>query len=538
MIARSNRFVSFFLCLIVFASACSSSPDSIVQSSDAGTLDGIASSNDASVSLDSGGLSVTDADTFDDGPSPGEFGYPCVVNADCNFGYCTETQNGNVCSKGCSTDCPNGFTCAAISNTSSDVVYMCVSSFVRLCDPCREHKDCNSTDKIGNLCIGVGDGGSFCGVQCDTKHGNADCPSNHTCQFVTDAKTKISANQCVPKGGVVCACSKRATQLALSTDCLNKNVFGSCSGQRVCKPEGLSNCIGQIPEAESCNKIDDNCDGQTDNIDPKAVGGQCKQSNEFGTCLGIFTGCDSNGEPICSALAPKPETCNGKDDNCDGQTDEKLCEDGNVCTTGTCNTDGSCKQTKISGTACDDGNVCSTFEQCSSGVCMGGNLLNCDDNDPCSTDWCDPFTGCSHKPASEGKCLEDGNECTQDVCVNGKCTHPSVKDGANCLDEGNVCTNDVCDNGDCAHNANSAKCDDGNQCTLNDSCKDKTCSISLPKVCNDGNACTIDSCDPKKGCVFQSGDGAGPPCPDDGDLCTEDKCKGSTCAHISIPNCN
>jgi hypothetical protein len=358
---------------------------------------------------------------------------------------------------------------------------------------------------------------------------------------VTDGKTGLSGNQCVPSKNATCSCSTRAIQLALSTDCENKNVFGACYGQRVCKPEGLTNCIGQIPESESCNKLDDNCDGEIDNIDPKSVGGTCQQSNEFGTCFGVISGCDK-GNPICNASVPQPEACNGKDDDCDGKTDEGLCDDGNVCTTDLCNTDGSCKHIKISGTACDDGNVCTTFEQCSSGVCMGGTVLNCDDADSCSVDWCDPFTGCNHKPASDVGCLDDGNVCTQDVCLNGKCTHPKAKDGGSCLDEGNVCTTDVCDNGECSHISNSKPCDDGNQCTLNDSCKDKACIISLPKVCNDGNACTVDSCESAKGCLFKpnpfSSDGTGVPCPDDGNACTEDLCKGSICAHLPIPGCN
>ena len=398
-------------------------------------------------------------------------------------------------------ECPNGFTCSAVATAGSDVVYMCVSSYVRLCDPCHEHKIAIQETRSAICASRLEAAEAFGGVQCSPAQLNADCPKNYVCQFVTDAITGLSANQCVPMNNATCSCSSRAFQLALSTDCANKNVFGSCTGQRMCKSAGLSNCIGQIPEAESCNKLDDNCDGETDNIDPKSIGGQCKQTNEFGTCFGLFTGCEK-GQPICSAMMPQPEACNGKDDNCNGETDEGLCDDGSVCTTDACNNDGSCKHAKLSGTTWDDGNVCTTFEQCSSGVCFGGTILNGDDNDPCSTDWCDPFTGCSHKPSSEGKCLEDGNACTQDVCMNGKCTHPKVKDGALCLDEGNVCTNDVCDNGDCFHNANSAKCDDGNQCTLNDSCKDKSCSVSL-KVCND-DACTIDTCEPAKvACINQ-----------------------------------
>lgn len=536
MIVRSN---TFFVSALVFGLACSGETVHVTTSPDASVVDASQMEVDLSIrSIDGLTADVVGNETK---PMVGQFGHPCVKNAECDSGHCVETPNGNICTKTCSTECPDGFTCASLSTGSRDVTSICVSSFVRLCDPCNEHKDCSQTGKPGNLCITVGSGGSFCGVECQPTNAGKDCPSNYVCQFVTDAKTSLSAYQCVPFGNATCTCSLRATQLALSTVCANKNVFGSCKGERVCKPAGLTNCIGQIPESESCNKLDDNCDGETDNIDPKAVGGQCKQSNEFGTCSGVFTGCVS-GNPICSAVKPEPEICNGKDDNCNGKTDEGLCDDGNVCTTDQCNTDGSCKHTKLSGPLCDDGNVCTAVSECAAGVCKGGSTLNCDDNDACSTDWCDPFTGCNHKPTSEGNCLDDGNACTQDVCTNGKCTHPKVKDGSACLDEGNVCTKDVCESAECTHIANTAPCNDDNLCTLNDTCKDKICSVSIPKVCNDGNACTLDTCEPTKGCVYKpnpfSSDGTGVPCPDDGNACTEDVCKGSVCAHVPIPGCN
>ncbi|OGL76836.1 hypothetical protein A3E97_01675 [Candidatus Uhrbacteria bacterium RIFCSPHIGHO2_12_FULL_47_12] len=537
------RIVMRLVFALFFITACSGESDVSVQGgADGHSIDVSTDAHDALIATQAD--TTNETDLFDGSaraPDPGEFGYPCIKNAECNAGYCIETPNGSVCSKTCSSDCPNGFKCSGVSNSSTDIVFICLSMFNRLCDPCKEHKDCNEMNKIGNLCLRVGNSGSFCGAQCFISNGDADCPNGYTCQFLTDAKTKVSGEQCVPKSGATCSCSKRATQLALSTDCTNKNVFGVCSGSRVCKPEGLTNCIGQIPESESCNKLDDNCDGETDNIDASAIGAGCKQSNEFGTCLGMFTGCEK-GQPLCSAVKPEPEVCNGKDDNCNGKTDDGLCDDGNVCTTDQCNTDGSCKHTKLTGPLCDDGNVCTAVSECAAGVCKGGTTLDCDDKDACSTDWCDPFTGCNHKPASDGACLDDGNACTQDVCANGKCTHPKVKDGNACLDEGNVCTKDVCDNGDCSHIANASPCNDDNQCTLNDTCKDKTCSVSLPKVCNDGNACTIDGCEPAKGCVFKpnpfSNDGTGVPCPEDGNACTNDICKGAVCAHVPIPGCN
>jgi len=45
----------------------------------------------------------------------------------------------------------------------------------------------------------------------------------------------------------------------------------------------------------------------------------------------------------------------------------------------------------------------------------------------------------------------DGNPCTDDICVNGECTHPPKPDGTPCPDDGDPCTQDLC-------NAATAEC--------------------------------------------------------------------------------
>jgi hypothetical protein len=48
-------------------------------------------------------------------------------------------------------------------------------------------------------------------------------------------------------------------------------------------------------------------------------------------------------------------------------------------------------------------------------------------------------------------------------------------------------------------------CNDGDNCTVNDSCINSTCHGNI-KNCNDGNRCTTDSCDPTTGaCVHVLG---------------------------------
>ncbi len=76
-------------------------------------------------------------------------------------------------------------------------------------------------------------------------------------------------------------------------------------------------------------------------------------------------------------------------------------------------------------------------------------------------------------------------------------------------------------------------CDDSNQLSC-DGCT-RQCEIeSVPPCPGDGNECTND-CSPVGGCVYQPLSGL--PCLDDGDTCTADLCEAGICAHTAV-NCD
>ncbi len=174
--------------------------------------------------------------------------------------------------------------------------------------------------------------------------------------------------------------------------------------------------------------------------------------------------------------------------------------------------------------------------------------LNCNDNDFCTDDACDPMTGCYHPAHS----CDDTNPCTDDVCSgqfgcmhsnntapcddSNVCTTGETCSGGYCqggtptnCDDNNVCTDDTCDNRfGCQHANNTNFCNDGNACTVEDVCVNGVCQAGFPATCNDNNACTADSCVPAMGCVYTPVPN-GAAC-DDGSVCTTgDVCVSGTC---------
>ncbi len=103
---------------------------------------------------------------------------------------------------------------------------------------------------------------------------------------------------------------------------------GECGdGTSTCANGAWGNCVGdRIPRPETCNRIDDDCDGVVDNLFGK-------ESVEETKCR-----CYGGG-------FPSSEICNGIDDDCDGQIDEGVA---GCCSTGDtmlCGTDtGACEQ--------------------------------------------------------------------------------------------------------------------------------------------------------------------------------------------------
>jgi len=108
-------------------------------------------------------------------------------------------------------------------------------------------------------------------------------------------------------------------------------------------------------------------------------------------------------------------------DGCDPTTGDciytSLCVNNNTvaCTGSICNTTtDSCEET-YNNTLCPAPDFCSVGI-CTPTGCNGSEPLNCNDNNPCTSDYCDPLSGCVYTSLNESLCGDDFT-CTLDSCI-------------------------------------------------------------------------------------------------------------------------
>jgi hypothetical protein len=184
----------------------------------------------------------------------------CLTSADCSSGYCVGHMGEKVCTEICDeTSCPEGFICGVLGANTPGQTSLCLSLWPTLCRPCSKSLDCKRLDGLAGSCLVFGFDGSFCGATCDEEHS---CPAGYVCETAITVEGE-TGDQCVPQDGQ-CLCSQTAIEQQLSTQCQLSNRFGTCAGSRSCTESGLSSCVGPFPAAESCNSVDDDCDGETD----------------------------------------------------------------------------------------------------------------------------------------------------------------------------------------------------------------------------------------------------------------------------------
>ncbi|MGM0578259.1 MAG: hypothetical protein ACQEXJ_21225 [Myxococcota bacterium] len=413
------------------------------------------------------------------------------VGVACESGdLCAEASgcSGGECVAVAEKSCPGGGTCldAACNPATGGCEFMAVTGDCDDGDPCTAEDAC-----LGGECLGAP-------VSCDDDEPcTADaCLEDGTCEHTPiDGLVCDDGNACTT--GDVCQSGACSGSLAgdcecdVAADCEVYDDGNPCNGTLTCDAgdcvmdpatvitcdeEASSPCLATRcdPEQGECVEVP-RADGLAcRDTDPCILGGAC----QAGVCVGL----------------------------------PRSCDDGNPCTTDSCDPELGCVHEAMSGDACDDGNPCTTGTACTDGQCVGGeNTCGCTEDADCVD-------------------AEDGNACNGTlVCVDEAC----VVDPATvvtCEQSADPCVENVCDQetGACEPTpVADAACEDGNPCTVGDTCVDGVCEPGEPRACTAGGQCAEGSCDPATGeCLYTAVEGA---C-DDGNPCTTgDSCEGGTC---------
>jgi hypothetical protein len=253
--------------------------------------------------------------------------------------------------------------------------------------------------------------------------------------------------------------------------------------------EAEGNCLD--PEGTPCRDdgnvcTDDRCDGRGACVHPENAA-PCDDEvfcNGPDTCAGGACGLHA-GDP-CARGPECANACNENADNCFVGHGTPCADDDNACTDDRCDGVGVCAHVP-NNDPCDDGLFCNGEDGCGNGRCAFHA------GDPCAGPECSQVcdeTGDVCAVPLGSRCSDDGDPCTDDLCMNGTCAHVPV-DGCT------VCTDD----GDC---------DDGNPCTA-DSCAAAGCAhapvsgcltCTTDAQCDDGDACTEDRCGAGGRCTY------------------------------------
>jgi len=458
-------------------------------------------------------------------------GNPCTDDACDPLAGCTHSPNTAACNDG--NACTTADQCAAGScfggpglvcndgngctDDSCSPQTGCV--FAPNQAPCSDGNACTDGDHCQDgSCVTLGptqctDGNPCTNDSCDPALGcsytinDAPCSDDDPCTL----NDTCANGTCQPGPEVDCNDLNPCTDDTCGPAgiCLHKNNTAACNDGNACTLNDV--CKNGACSYASVLSCEDDTPCTTDSCDP-AKG--CVHSLNTAACD------DGN---VCTLN----DTCAAG--VCKGKS-TLTCDDLNPCTDDSCDPAAGCKF--VPNTAsCDDGNACTASDTCVNAACKGKLPVSCTDGNLCTDDWCDPDLGCQHSD-NTAPC-SDGSLCTQDdACSNGACAPGPMLD----CDDGNPCTDDACDlKSGCVHSPNTAACEDGNQCTVNDACAAGACKPGGPLVCKDNNVCTDDSCAPNVGCLFTSNTVG---CTDNDACTTSDTCKDSACVPGPKLNCD
>ena len=260
--------------------------------------------------------------------------------------------------------------------------------------------------------------------------------------------------------------------------------------------------------SESCNGLDDNCDG---NVDEGLAAYDDPANCTAHTCEGLSGWVSSalSSATTCRAstgLCDVAEQCDGSSMACPADV---LASSSTVCraANGQCDVAETCSGSNAAcpadylqpaGMSCDDSDACTTDDTCDgAGFCISGASKSCDDGILCTNNICNSIDGSCIFMPNDSVC-DDGNACTTSYCDAGSdCMYSNVADGIACDDGITSTENDQCMSGICTGSACSDMDGDG-ICDADD-----PCPLDASNMDSDGDGfCDADDCDPSNWDIY------------------------------------
>ncbi len=323
----------------------------------------------------------------------------------------------------------------------------------------------------------------------------------------------------------------------LDSDCVGDTVclFGRCReecttsddcefDQRCVEGEsGLRACL--LPDETECSAPADcpypmvcGVDGECRNA--CSVDGDCvpPQLCSYGSCAEPSELDEGSGE------LPVPDDFTGEGQPCQYNSE---CPGEYVCVNQYC------------GPECKGPKDCAPGETCSpEGLCVAVSSAECAVSSDCPLgEVCSPLGNCEPPPPGPVECMTTADCPSGDVCApDGVCTVCLAQ--AECAHLTDVCNEGACVNGACQKlPANQGGvCDDGDACTLGDSCQGGACQPGAPKTCKSSDVCHVAQCDAASGACVEVPGNDGASCQD---LCTPTGvCSAGACAPTSLTDCS
>lgn len=202
-------------------------------------------------------------------------------------------------------------------------------------------------------------------------------------------------------------CNVGESEMCFSGPAAAAGVGACVMGSSSCEGGMWGACAGEVlPGVESCNGIDDDCDGTVDA--PLADTGADCATGMPGVCGSGTTSCVS-GQSVCEPVtAASAEQCDGLDNDCNGQADDGNPGGGGACNTGLSGICGAGTNTCTGGAiACQQNQQAAGSETCNDGL---DNNCNGQVDENCSS--------CTHDICVIGIALVNGCEpCVTQICA-------------------------------------------------------------------------------------------------------------------------